>query len=127
MHRLLIAIFLLPVLASTPSGQSSQPSTTLLIRGGQLVDGTGVPGRAADIRTSGDTIVEVGEHLALRAGERVIDVAGRVVAPGFIDMHSHAAGGLDDHPDAASQVRQGITTALMGQDGDGELPVSEFL
>src|SRR6185436_8526198 len=125
MHRLLTAIVLLPVLASTPSGLSAQPAA-LLIRGGQLVDGTGTPPRAADVRISGDTIVEVGEHLAPRAGERVIDAAGRVVSPGFIDMHSHAAGGLDDHPDAASQIRQGITTALMGQDGSGELPVSDF-
>jgi len=125
MHRLLTATVLLPVLASTPSGLSAQPAA-LLVRGGQLVDGTGTPPRAADVRISGDTIVEVGEHLAPRAGERVIDAAGRVVSPGFIDMHSHAAGGLDDHPDAASQIRQGITTALMGQDGSGELPVSDF-
>jgi len=125
MHRLLTATVLLPVLASPPSGLSAQPAA-LLVRGGQLVDGTGTPPRAADVRISGDTIVEVGEHLAPRAGERVIDAAGRVVSPGFIDMHSHAAGGLDDHPDAASQIRQGITTALMGQDGSGELPVSDF-
>jgi len=125
MHRLLTGT-LLSVLASIPSGLSAQPAA-LLIRGGQLVDGTGTPPRAADVRISGDTIVEVGEHLAPRAGERVIDTAGRVVSPGFIDMHSHAAGGLDDHPDAASQIRQGITTALVGQDGSGELPVSDFL
>src|SRR6188768_2736985 len=125
MHRLLTAT-LLSVLASTPSGLSAQPAA-LLIRGGQLVDGTGTPPRPGDVRISGDSIVEVGEHLAPRAGERVIDAAGRVVSPGFIDMHSHASGGLDDHPDAASQIRQGITTALVGQDGSGELPVSDFL
>jgi N-acyl-D-amino-acid deacylase len=126
MHRLLTAIVLLPVLASSPSRLSAQPAA-LLIRGGQLVDGTGTPARAADVRISGDTIVEVGEHLTPRPGERVIDAADRVLSPGFIDMHSHAAGGLDDHPDAASQIHQGITTALMGQDGSGDLPVSDFL
>ena len=106
---------------------TSSPPTPLLIKGGQLVDGTGAPARPADVRVSGDTIVEVGPNLTVRSGERVIDAAGRVVSPGFIDMHSHVDGGLDDHPDAASQVRQGITTALVGQDGDGELPVSGFL
>jgi N-acyl-D-amino-acid deacylase len=60
------------------------------------------------------------------AGVRVIDAGGRVLAPGFIDMHSHADDGLLDHPDAASQVRQGITTALGGQDGGCECPLGEF-
>jgi N-acyl-D-amino-acid deacylase len=56
----------------------------------------------------------------------VIDMAGLVVAPGFIDMHSHASGGLEEHPDAASQVMQGITTALVGQDGGSDLPIADF-
>ncbi len=98
----------------------------LLIRNGRLVDGTGRPPRASDVRIEGDTIVEVGPSLAPRAGERVIDAAGRVVAPGFIDMHSHADGGLDTSPDAATQLRQGITTALVGQDGGSELPVADL-
>ena len=116
------------LLVGLPSfAQASSQGPPLLIKGGQLVDGTGVPARSADIRISGDTIVEVGANLAPRPGERVIDAAGRVVSPGFIDMHSHAAHGLEDHPDAASQVHQGITTALTGQDGEGDLPVSEFL
>ncbi|PYR19433.1 MAG: hypothetical protein DMF98_24635, partial [Acidobacteria bacterium] len=50
----------------------------------------------------------------------------QVVAPGFIDMHSHADRGLDDAPDAASQVMQGITTAVIGQDGGSELPIADF-
>jgi N-acyl-D-amino-acid deacylase len=123
MRRALSGLLLLLALASNPSAQPQG----LLIRGGQLVDGTGTPARAADVRIAGDTIVEVAEHLALRPGERVIDATGRVVSPGFIDMHSHAASGLDDHPDAATQIQQGITTALAGQDGGGELPVSDFL
>lgn len=98
----------------------------LLIRNGRLVDGTGGPSRAADVRIEGDAIVEVGPSLSPRTGERVIDAAGRVVAPGFIDMHSHADGGLDESPDAATQLRQGITTALVGQDGGGELPVADL-
>ncbi len=78
------------------------------------------------MRISGDTIVEIGPNLTAKPGDAVIDAAGRVVTPGFIDMHSHADRGLDDHPDAASQIQQGITLSLVGQDGGGDLPISDF-
>ena len=58
--------------------------------------------------------------------KRVIDADGKVIAPGFIDMHSHAGRQLDERPDAESQVRQGITTTIVGQDGASELPVADF-
>jgi N-acyl-D-amino-acid deacylase len=103
------------------------PAPGMLIRNGLVVDGTGGPERRADVRLSGERIVEVGASLAPRAGERLIDASGQVVAPGFIDTHSHADRGLEEMPDAASQVRQGITTAIVGQDGGGELPVSDVL
>ncbi len=103
-----------------------QAGAGLLIRNGRLVDGTGGPSRASDVRIEGDVIVEVSLSLTPRGGERVIDAAGRIVAPGFIDMHSHADGGLDQSPDAATQLRQGITTALVGQDGGSEMPVADL-
>ena len=123
MRILLVPILL--VLAIQHGAAQSPPG--LLIRNGRLVDGTGGPSRAADVRVAGETIVEIGPSLSARSGERVIDAAGRVVAPGFIDMHSHADGGLDASADASTQLRQGITTALVGQDGGGDLPVGEFL
>jgi N-acyl-D-amino-acid deacylase len=107
-----------------PRGES--PSG-VLVRNARLVDGTGAPVRDADVRVAGDSIVEIGTALESRPGERVIDAGGRVIAPGFIDMHSHASDGIDDHPEAASQLRQGITTTLVGQDGASDLPVSGFL
>jgi len=103
------------------------PTWSILIRNGLVIDGTGGPERRADVRISGDSIVEVAPSLSARDGERVIDAAGKVVAPGFIDTHSHADRGIESAPDAASQVQQGITTAIVGQDGGGSLPVSEFL
>ena len=105
---------------------TAQQPRALLIRNGRLVDGTGSPARRADVRVAGDVIVEVGPSLTAKGDERVIDAGGRVVAPGFIDMHSHADGGIDESPDAASQLRQGITTALVGQDGGGDLPVADL-
>ncbi len=104
------------------------PATTggLLIRGGDVLDGTGAPARRADVRIEGDAIVEVGSDLQPRSGEGAIDATGRIVAPGFIDMHSHADRDIADQPDATSQVLQGITTAVVGQDGGGALPVASF-
>lgn len=118
-------ILLLSVIACAAlAGQAPVPG--LLIRNGTVIDGTGGPERSVDVRITGDAIVEVGASLSGRPGERVIDAAGRVVAPGFIDTHSHADRGLEEMPDAATQVRQGITTAIVGQDGGGELPASGF-
>ena len=103
-----------------------QPPSGLLIKNAQVVDGTGAPIRRADVRVTGDTIADVGDNLAARAGERVIDAGGKVLAPGFIDMHSHADRGMDETPDVATQVMQGITTAVVGQDGSSELPIADF-
>ena len=117
-------VVILAIAAVAISAQA--PSSGLLIRGGLVIDGTGGPERRADVRISGDRIVQIDSSLPPRAGERVIDATGKVVAPGFIDTHSHADRGLEDMPDAASQVRQGITTTVVGQDGGGMLPVSDF-
>ncbi|HEX8234406.1 MAG TPA: D-aminoacylase [Abditibacteriaceae bacterium] len=101
-----------------------QPAS-LVIRGAMLIDGTGARRRQTDVRISGGVIRQIG-HLLPRAGERIIDARKLVVAPGFIDTHSHADGGLLETPDAESQIRQGITTAVVGQDGFSHLPLSQF-
>ncbi|HZP49496.1 MAG TPA: D-aminoacylase [Vicinamibacterales bacterium] len=115
----LLAILLLFV-------QTTPATRGILVQHAQLIDGTGAPARRADVRVAGDTISAVAARLDPRPGERVVDATGLVLAPGFIDMHSHADRGLDDMPDAATQVRQGITTAVVGQDGSSELPVADF-
>src|SRR5436190_15061825 len=102
------------------------PPAGLLIKNGTVIDGSGSPARRLGIRVAGDAIAELRDGLTPRSGERVIDAGGRVVAPGFIDMHSHADRGIEEAPDAASQVMQGITTAVVGQDGGSELPVADF-
>jgi N-acyl-D-amino-acid deacylase len=110
----------------TVAGQGHSAGT-LLIRNGRVVDGTGGALGHLDLRVAGDTIVELAPQLTAGANEQVLDAAGRIVAPGFVDVHSHADRGLVEHPEATSQVQQGITTALVGQDGGGDLPVSDFL
>ncbi len=99
---------------------------TFLIHGGTVYDGTGSTGIVEDVRIAGDRIAAVG-HLKRRPEDQVIDARGLVVAPGFIDAHSHADNGIREHPDAESQVRQGITTSIVGQDGGWHGPVKDYL
>lgn len=100
---------------------------TVLIRGGRVIDGTGGPARRADVRVQGDRIVSVAPGLRARAGERVIDARGKIVAPGFVDLHNHSDRQVFEMPAAATQTAQGITTLLVGVDGEGPLPVGDFL
>lgn len=100
-------------------------ASTLLVNG-TVVDGHGGPRYQADVRIQGDRIVAVGK-LARQPGEKVFNVKGLVVAPGFIDAHSHADGGISKEPQAISQITQGITTAVVGQDGIWHKPVRDQL
>jgi N-acyl-D-amino-acid deacylase len=113
-------------LAAVLGAAQPQPQGLLLING-IVVDGSGGAPRAAAVRIRGDRIVEVAPGLSPAAGEQVIDVSGLTVAPGFIDIHSHADRGLDQNLAATSQAMQGITTAVVGQDGGSPMPVSDFL
>jgi N-acyl-D-amino-acid deacylase len=116
--------FLVALLASAAAAVQQPPST--LIRNALVVDGSGTPGRRVDVRIDGSTIAEVG-RLPTRPGEQVIDAGGFVLAPGFVDTHSHHLGGMLDRPDALGVVSQGVTTIVAGQDGSSAYPlVSTF-
>ena len=89
-----------------------------LITHATLVDGTGAPAVAGTaVRVRDGRILEVGKLTPVE-GEAVIDAGGKVLAPGFIDTHSHHDRGLDRMRDAKAAVGQGITTIVVGQDGD---------
>jgi N-acyl-D-amino-acid deacylase len=110
-----------------PAEQS--PAFDLFIKAGRVVDGTGNPWFVADLAIKGDTVVAVGPHVAPN-GARVIDATGLVVAPGFIDVHSHSEDveqGLASNPRAENNVRQGVTTVFGNPDGFGEVPIRPFL
>jgi N-acyl-D-amino-acid deacylase len=123
--RCWLAAALLAGLASTGL------SATTLIRGATLIDGTGAPARQASLRIDGDLIQAIGK-LSIEPGESVIDATGLVLAPGFIDTHSHHDVGIDAQPDTLPVVSQGVTTIVRGQDGfsDGDrkryTPLAEF-
>ncbi|HEX7917913.1 MAG TPA: amidohydrolase family protein, partial [Gemmatimonadales bacterium] len=91
----------------------------LVIRSGMLFDGTGAAGVEADIALTAGKISAIGRRLSVRGAEE-IDARGLAVAPGFIDIHSHADSNLADDPRAESIVRQGITTVVVGADGDSD-------
>ncbi|MGQ0712772.1 MAG: N-acyl-D-amino-acid deacylase family protein [Gemmatimonadaceae bacterium] len=96
----------------------------LVIRGGSIVDGSGSPAFESDIAIHEGRIAAIGRALAGSGGDE-IDARGLVVAPGFVDVHSHADGTLFDDPRAESVVRQGITTVIVGQDGGSRGPSPE--
>ena len=99
---------------------------TWTIVGAEVADGTGAPLRRANVRVGGDTIVAVGD-LAPDPDDRVIDGTGLVLAPGFIDTHNHSDEGLESQPGAFTQVSQGITTVLVGQDGGSPFSLRDYL
>jgi N-acyl-D-amino-acid deacylase len=88
----------------------------LLIRGGEVHDGSGAPGRSADVGILGDTVTAVGDLSSAEAA-RLLEAKGLVVAPGFIDMHSHSDFSLLVDGRAMSKVYQGVTTELLGESG----------
>jgi N-acyl-D-amino-acid deacylase len=100
------------VLGVTASGQT--PEFDLLIRNGQVLDGTGAAGVRADVGIRGDRIVAVGQ-LGTRAARRTIDASGLVVSPGFIDLHTHSELPLVADGTAQSKVRQGVTLDITGE------------
>jgi N-acyl-D-amino-acid deacylase len=93
----------------------------ILIRGGQLIDGSGAPARRADLAISAGRISEITDRRTGGARHE-IDAAGLVVAPGFIDIHTHSDFTLPLNPRAESKIRQGVTTEVLGNCGFSAAP-----
>jgi N-acyl-D-amino-acid deacylase len=96
--------------------------TDWILRGGEVIDGSGRTRRRADVAIAGDRIAELG-HVAKAAGARELDVSGKIVAPGFIDVHTHDDRALFATPDMAAKASQGVTTVVTGNCGISLAPL----
>ena len=113
------------LVASAPVAFAQPESFDLVILNARLVDGTGAPARMASIGIRAGKIARVGGVTAAQS-TNVIDARGEVVAPGFIDVHTHADD-LADRPDAMNFIRMGVTTIVAGNCGSSALDVSAAL
>src|SRR5262245_12782438 len=118
-----LATFLPLVVTSLPRAQNVPYD--LLLRNGRIVDGTGSPWYLADVAVRGETIGRIAPGIADPAA-RTIDLHGQVLAPGFIDIHTHARAGIFEVPTAENYVRQGVTTLMEGPDGGSPVPLGRF-
>jgi N-acyl-D-aspartate/D-glutamate deacylase len=101
------------------------PALDVLIRNGWVADGTGNPLYPADVAIRGDRIVEVGHLPAEVTASRVVDATGKIVCPGFIDVHSHSDRSIHANPTAESTIRQGTTTEIVGNCGGSHAPAGD--
>ncbi len=127
----IVGLALLGIAPGAPAPRSQAPRSQaprydLLIAGGTVVDGTGSPGVVADVAVADGRIVAVRRNLPRGTADEVIDATGLVVAPGFIDVHTHADD-IADHPRAENFVRMGVTTIVAGNCGGSALDVGEAL
>jgi N-acyl-D-aspartate/D-glutamate deacylase len=97
-------------------------SHDIVIRNAFLVDGTGTPGRMADVAVSGETITEVGEAGSLGTGRQTVDGDGRLLTPGFVDIHTHYDAQVTWDPYVTPSSWHGVTSVIMGNCGVGFAP-----
>jgi len=127
MRKILTVVIVATIVSALIQAVGAQgPPYDLILRNGRIVDGSGSPWYRSDVAIQGDAIVRIAPSITESAA-RIIDVAGQVVAPGFIDIHSHAREGIFEVPTADNYVRQGVTTVIEGPDGSSPLPIAEFL
>lgn len=122
----LLLIVLVPLLPFRSQSRAVAPEYDIAIINGRIVDGTGNPWFQGAVAIKGDRIVKVGAVDAGRAA-RVIDAKGMIIAPGFIDVHTHVEGSLGEVPTADNFVYMGVTSLVTGNCGASDLQVGDFL
>jgi N-acyl-D-amino-acid deacylase len=126
MKRVTAIAFAGALLTFTVAPGQTQAGYDLILKNGRVLDGTGTPWFRADVAIRGDVVARIARTISEPAA-RVIDVGGVIIAPGFIDTHTHARRGLNQTPTAANYVRQGVTTVIEGPDGSSPVPLGPFL
>jgi N-acyl-D-amino-acid deacylase len=108
---------------ATAHAQSTEPKFDIVLRHGRVVDGTGNPAIHADLAIKDRKIAAIGKFTA--KGKQEFDATGLVIAPGFIDVHTHAED-IDDQPLGENFLRMGVTTLMLGNCGGSALNIGEF-
>src|SRR5688500_2226332 len=129
MRRVPFVIAVVVAACTAPSSGRARPTPRdvrfdVVLRGGSVLDGTGRPAFRADIGIAGSRIAKIG-NLSRDSATTVVDVSGLIVAPGFINIHSHAAPAA--LATAANMLRQGVTTEILNADGGGPLDIARQL
>ena len=122
MRRVRLVPTIAAALFTALPGYAHSSGSTLVINAA-VIDGTGAPVRRASVRVTDDRIREIGD-LQPKRGETVIDARNHVVAPGFIDCHSHLD--VTTKPEANAAISQGVTTIIVGPDGFSKSPLSPY-
>src|SRR5579863_474382 len=121
--RMILASLAASMLLTVSAASAADPTYDLIIKNGQIIDGTGSPAYAADLAIKDGRIAAIGKLEGAQA-KRVIDAHGRVVAPGFIDMLGQSELTLLVDPRAPSKIFQGITTEITGE-GESVAPMDD--
>jgi N-acyl-D-aspartate/D-glutamate deacylase len=130
--HLCVILLALAAVALCGSSAAQEPvgavDADLLLRGGQILDGTGSPAVAGDVAIRGDRIAAVGQFMPGKIGQTV-DCTGLVVAPGFIDLHNHSDDSIlaEETRTAQNYIRQGCTTLVTGNCGGGAGDTAKYL
>lgn len=113
--------------AQAPAANGKESPYDLAITGARIVDGSGNPWYRGDVYLTGGTIagIDVGHHAY--AAKKTIDGKGLVLAPGFIDIHTHARRAILEIPTGENYARQGVTTLIEGPDGSSPIPLRAYL
>lgn len=118
--KFLLQIVLLHLFTSVFLAQS------VIIKNALIIDGSGKSGFRGDVQIKGDKISKIG-NIKPKKDDVVIDANGKILAPGFIDIHNHSESGLLREGTATNQISQGITTILVGPDGGSPFPIADYL
>ena len=116
-------MFVFATLLALHTARAVEPTYDFVLRGGRIVDGTGNPAFHGDVAVQGGKIAAIGKIAG--TGRQEIDASGLVVAPGFIDVHTHAED-IEEQPLGENFLRMGVTTLVLGNCGSSELNIGEF-
>ncbi len=125
MKKITRLFFILLMVSALCHADTKSVNFDYVIKNGKIIDGMGNPWYRADIGIIGDKITEIG-YIPRDKGKSVIDASGKVVTPGFIDMHSHADDRTLEDRTAHNLVTQGATTVLGGNCGGSKLNLRKF-